>query len=426
MTAHVIVTGSIAGTIVYCSAIVKCILFWFVSTFATRHQAIVHFNHQTIPTEEGFVQHCSQTVIGTNSNLTTNATSNHFRITEYASFNPDRISNSIPNLSVNSVPHITSSPLQDSQTPAITEAPSYAIVQPKTKRSSQPLDSQGSLQDTQCSNTTAQTTEEVDFISGSSAKNVLLLPKTYETCVPSGQGEAGMQQKVEPNTVCSNEITEKAPSLKGSSSFCCKESDMQTLSQDIPRAETIKNNSFSTIIKKDKLSSQNLVEFRSKKTKPLPPLPSQQPGACTTACMSSNSHISESCTRPASDHSMLPNSHLLSLPNTPVPCICIENDSDSMASAYEVPVRSHSFSRCATEPGSAQMVARSFSFSVNQPHLKVLTSPLLVSQNVCTTNEGTEADGRGSDVTECPSQIVQFSASAISLPCPEQPSLTMV
>eukprot|EP00731_Ephydatia_muelleri_P008917 Em0004g1255a len=214
------------------------------------NQAIVHFNHQTIPTEEGFVQHCSQTVIGTNSNLTTNATSNHFRITEYASFNPDRISNSIPNLSVNSVPHITSSPLQDSQTPAITEAPSYAIVQPKTKRSSQPLDSQGSLQDTQCSNTTAQTTEEVDFISGSSAKNVLLLPKTYETCVPSGQGEAGMQQKVEPNTVCSNEITEKAPSLKGSSSFCCKESDMQTLSQDIPRAETIKNNSFSTIIKK--------------------------------------------------------------------------------------------------------------------------------------------------------------------------------
>ena len=361
-------------------------------------------------------------MIGTNSNLTTNATSNHFRITEYASFNPDRISNSIPNLSINSVPHITSS--------AITEAPSYAIVQPKTKRSSQPLDSQDSPQDTQCSNTTAQTTEEVDFISRSSAENALLLPKTYETCVPSGQGEAGMQQKVEPNTVCSNEITEKAPSLNGSSSFCCKESDMQTLSQDIPRAETIKNNSFFTIIKEDKLSSQNLVEFRSKKTKPLPPLPSQQPGACTTACMSSNSQtypdISESCTRPASDHSMLPNSHLLSLPNTPVPCICIENDSLSMASAYEVPVRSHSFSRSATEPGSAQMVARSFSFSVNQPHLKVLTSPFLVSKKVCTTNEGTEADGRGSDVTQCPSQIVQFSASAISLPCPEQPSLTMV
>ena len=150
-------------------------------------------------------------MININSNLTTNATSNHFRITEYASFNPDRISNSTPNLSVNSVPHNTSSPLQDIQTPAITEAPSYAIVQPKTKRSSQPLDSQGSPQDTQCSNTTAQTTEEVDFISGSSAENTLLLPKTYETCVPSGQDEAGMQQKVVPNAVCSMRSLKKHP-----------------------------------------------------------------------------------------------------------------------------------------------------------------------------------------------------------------------
>ena len=126
-----------------------------------------------------------------------------------------------------------------------------------------------------------------------------------------------MQLKVVPNAVCSNEITEKAPSLKGSSSFCCKESDMQTLSQDIPRAETIKNNSFSGIIEADKLSSQSQVELRAKKNMPLPPLPTKQPGAGATACVSSNSptnpDISESCTRPASDHSMVRNSPLLSI-----------------------------------------------------------------------------------------------------------------
>lgn len=362
---------------------------------------------------EECVAHSPQSVQDTNSNLASRETSNHFRIVEYASFNLDRISNSLQNVRTISVPHITSLPHNDNEIQTTTEPPNYSTVQPKAKRSSQPQDSESSPQDTQCSSTTAQTTDEADFVVRSSAS---LVPKSYDAC------EAGVHSTVVPSTVTSIQITLKRPSLKGSNSFCCVESAAMntmsaatnTLSMDIPMAERIKSNSFSKITDADKLSFQNLIAH---KNKPLPPLPSQPPGAFATASISSTPPTNpESWESPISN---IPSGLISSMPTTPI--ICIENDSLSLVSAYEVPVRSNSLNTDTKEPDSAQQVGRSFSFSVNQePSHKMSSSPVLVLPNA---NERT---GAGHNEMQCPNKIVQFSASTISLPHPEQPSLTTV
>ena len=311
----------------------------------------------------------------------------------------------MPNLN-NCVPHITSSMPQDKQIPANTEASVYATIQSKTKISSQPHDSEGSSQDTHCSSTTAQTSDEVDFIIGSSmhipVQNALQESKMFERTMSSCWEDIVMQPELKQNALPPFQSTAQMASLKSSSSFCCNRSAMP---MDSPRSEMIKSNS---LVRIGEASLHNRIAFKPKPTKPLPPLPFKPPSTCTIVHKSLMSLTSpkgyQSFARSTSMH----------LFSSGILATLADQEYISMATEYEVPMRSNCFRRCSKDPSCAKMVPRSYSFSTNQDdhHVAVPFPPIL--SKVLATNQTTEALKRGNDATQCSGLGDQVSSSEIN------------
>ena len=320
-----------------------------------------------------------------NTNSSAIDSTNHFHIAEYASFNPDRISNSIRTLNTCSVQPLLP---QGSEEHIVADAPNYSVVQPKAKRMEQPCVSSDSPQEE------VRNTDDVDF---TVEPTTPVLPQSAPTD-STYFDRAEQQLEVGPGAMTTST---RRTFTEGSTLFSSADKKTNT-----KKAELDCHNSFHRSGSVDNVSLHTFPLCKQRSEKPLPPLPINVPNICTTFHKSLN-------LSPAPLHFSDKDSSILSPFEKENP-IRVGSDCNSLVSAYEIPIRS-----------SPNLVQRSKSFSVNQePSSATAISPIL--SRALGSSEGPKTDEKGDDTISFSTLRVQFSTCADSLPHAEQPRLTTV